>query len=89
MAEILCKRCHGSGDGDPASDRPVCSECGGSGFVPGCSLEGCDRVGDQACEMCGNLVCGKHAFVNIEAQMILCFSCDIGMREGVAMMKEG
>lgn len=87
MAEVVCKRCLGSGEGDPASDRPNCWECDGKGFVPGCSVEGCSRPGEQDCELCGNVVCVPHSRINHGAEMILCFSCDIGMREGMSMMK--
>ncbi len=83
MSEIVCKRCGGSGDGDPASDRPYCPECEGRGSIPTCAIEGCNRAGEQDCEMCGSTVCMPHSRVNGAAQMILCFSCDIGISEGM------
>lgn len=56
---------------------------------PTCSVEGCSRPGEQYCEMCRQIVCIPHARANHDAEMILCFSCDIGMREGLGLAKEG
>jgi hypothetical protein len=88
MAEVVCRRCQGTGEGDPASDRPLCWWCQGTGYVEGCSVEGCTRPGDQECEMCHQIVCGPHSEVNHTVEMILCFSCNIGLSEGISAAME-
>jgi RecJ-like exonuclease len=87
MSQILCKRCHGSGEGDPASDRPFCWECGGKGYVASCSVEGCDYEATENCDLCRQAVCERHH--KSAMGMDLCFSCHIGMGEGMGMMKDG
>lgn len=87
MSQVLCKRCHGTGDGDPASDRPVCWECDGKGYVAGCSVGGCERPADEQCEVCGEEVCAGHSKAVLG--MRLCWSCEIGMSEGIGAAMRG
>jgi len=87
MSEVVCRRCGGSGEGDPASDRPVCWERDGTGYVKGCSVEGCDRPADEDCEMCGESVCARHC--KADMGMRLCLSCHIGMGEGMSAALKG
>ena len=81
MPQVECRRCHGTGEGDPASDRPLCWGCDGTGYVAGCSVVGCDRVAEETCEMCGEEVCAPHSRAVMGLR--LCFSCEIGMSEGI------
>lgn len=79
-------------DDDRAPDCPTCGgemawvaceECDGDGDVAGCSVEGCTRLGEQACAMCGQLACMAHSTVNHDAAMILCCSCNSGSSAGL------
>lgn len=85
MAEIACGRCYGTGEGDPASDRPLCPDCGGTGFVDACMVGGCNRPARGECDTCGIQVCGRHR--EHVAGLDLCYSCAIGMKDGMDMMR--
>lgn len=84
MGEVLCRRCLGSGEGDPASDRPLCWICDGTGYVAGCSVEGCERPSEETCDLCSEEVCTQHS--RWDVGMRLCFSCHIGMSEGMSYL---
>ena len=53
-----------------------------------CSVEGCHRAATVECEACGEWVCGAHSeHLGDLGGMALCFSCAIGMKDGMDLVR--
>jgi hypothetical protein len=52
-----------------------------------CSVEGCERPSETECDMCEQAVCARHGKASMG--MVLCFSCEIGLSEGIGAAMKG